>query len=82
MVRLSKKFGIVTEYTTFIASAAKPMSTADAVRDRLLEKIYATDLSLAEKDHVARAVRELDAVADRAERVADQLTIYAIKRAE
>ncbi len=57
-------------------------SESDAVRDRLLEKIYATDLSLAEKDHVARAVRELDAVADRAERVADQLTIYAIKRAE
>ncbi len=57
-------------------------SECDTVRDRLLESIYATDLGLAEKDHVARAVRELDAVADRAERISDMLTIYAIKRAE
>jgi uncharacterized protein Yka (UPF0111/DUF47 family) len=35
-----------------------------------------------EKDHLARAVRELDAVADRAERIADTLTIYAIKRSD
>ena len=57
-------------------------SEADAVRDRLLEKIYATDLGLAETDHIARAVREVDGVADNAERIADMLTIYAIKRAE
>jgi predicted phosphate transport protein (TIGR00153 family) len=55
-------------------------SESDAARDRLLDKIYATDLGLAEKDHLARSVRELDAVADRAERIADMLTIYAIKR--
>jgi uncharacterized protein Yka (UPF0111/DUF47 family) len=57
-------------------------SEADTLRDRLLERIYATDLGLAEKDHFARSVRELDAVADRAERISDTLTIYAIKRAE
>jgi len=57
-------------------------SESDTVRDTLLQKIYATDLSLAEQDHIARSVRELDAVADQAERIADSLTIYAIKRSE
>jgi len=57
-------------------------SESDAARDRLLAKIYDTDLGLAEKDHFARSVRELDGVADVAERIADQLTIYAIKRSE
>jgi len=57
-------------------------SESDAVRDKLLEKIYRTDLSLAEKDHLASSVREIDGIADRAERIADMLTIYAIKRSE
>jgi hypothetical protein len=57
-------------------------SESDALRDKLLEQIYATDLELAVQDHIARSVRELDGVADRAERVADMLTICAIKRAE
>ncbi len=57
-------------------------SESDAVRDRLLERIYETDLQLAEKDHLARSVREVDAVADTAERIADSLVIYAIKRSE
>lgn len=57
-------------------------SESDAIRDRLLQKIYGTDLGLAEKDHFARAVRELDGVADSAERIGDSLTIYAIKRSE
>ncbi len=57
-------------------------SESDALRDKMLEQIYATDLELALKDHLARSVRELDGVADRAERVADMLTICAIKRAE
>jgi predicted phosphate transport protein (TIGR00153 family) len=57
-------------------------SESDVIRDRLLEKIYQTDLSLAEKDHLASSVREIDGVADRAERIADMLTIYAIKRSE
>jgi predicted phosphate transport protein (TIGR00153 family) len=57
-------------------------SESDAVRDRMLEKIYAEDLTLAEQDHLARSVRELDGVADRAERISDMLTICAIKRSE
>jgi hypothetical protein len=57
-------------------------SESDVLRDKLLEQIYATDLELSVQDHIARSVRELDGVADRAERVADMLTICAIKRAE
>ncbi len=57
-------------------------SESDTMRDALFEKIYRADLGLAEKDHLASAVREIDAVADRAERTADMLTIYAIKRSE
>jgi uncharacterized protein Yka (UPF0111/DUF47 family) len=57
-------------------------SESDAVRDKLLVKIYQTELSLAEKDHPASSVREIDGIADRAERIADMLTIYAIKRSE
>jgi len=57
-------------------------SESDTVRDRMLDKIYQEDLTLAEQDHIARSVRELDGVADRAERIADMLTICAIKRSE
>jgi len=57
-------------------------SESDALRDKLLQQLYDTDLDLAVQDHIARSVRELDGVADRAERVADMLTICAIKRAE
>lgn len=57
-------------------------SESDVLRDRMLEKLYGSGLGLAEADHLAGAVRELDGVADRAERIADSLTIYAIKRAE
>jgi len=74
-----RDFGRVRD---FVHKVSFYESESDAVRDRLFEKIYATDLSLAEKDHIARAVRELDGVADHAERIADTLTIYAIKRSE
>ena len=57
-------------------------SESDVVRDKLLELIYDADLGLAEQDHLARSVREIDGIADRAERIADMLTIYAIKRSE
>ncbi len=57
-------------------------SECDEIRDRMLEKIYSSDLDLARMDHIAAAVRELDSVADAAERIGDALTIYAIKRAE
>ena len=71
-----------THVRDFVHKVSFHESESDVVRDRLLEKIYATDLGLAEKDHIARAVRELDGVGDRAERISDQLTIYAIKRSE
>jgi uncharacterized protein Yka (UPF0111/DUF47 family) len=71
-----------THVRDYVHKVAFYESESDAVRDRLLDKIYATDLGLAEKDHIARSVREIDGVADRAERVADMLTIYAIKRSE
>jgi len=71
-----------THVRDFVHKVAFYESESDAVGDRLLEKIYETDLGLAEKDHLARSVREIDGIADRAERIADMLTIYAIKRAE
>jgi len=71
-----------THVRDFVHKVAFYESESDAVRDRLLEKIYGTDLELAVKDHIARSVREIDGVADRAERIADMLTIYAIKRSE
>jgi uncharacterized protein Yka (UPF0111/DUF47 family) len=71
-----------THVRDYVHKVAFYESESDAARDRLLDKIYATDLELAEKDHLARSVRELDAVADRAEHIADTLTIYAIKRAD
>jgi predicted phosphate transport protein (TIGR00153 family) len=57
-------------------------SECDEMRDRLLKKIYGSELDLALQDHLATSVRELDGIADSAERIADSLTIYAIKRAE
>ena len=71
-----------THVRDFVHKVGFYESESDAVRDRMLQKIYATDLGLAEKDHMARAVREIDGVADRAESIADALTIYAIKRSE
>jgi uncharacterized protein Yka (UPF0111/DUF47 family) len=71
-----------THVRDFVHKVGFYESESDAVRDRLLEKIYATDLGLAEQDHIARSVRDIDGVADRAERIADSLTIYAIKRSE
>ncbi len=71
-----------THVRDYVHKVAYYESEADVMRDRLLDRLYETDLGLAEKDHFARAIRELDEIADRAERIADMLTIYAIKRAE
>lgn len=71
-----------THVRDYVHKVAFYESESDAVRDRILEKIYQTDLGLAEKDHIARSVRELDGISDAAERIADVLTIYSIKRAE
>jgi uncharacterized protein Yka (UPF0111/DUF47 family) len=57
-------------------------SECDELRDRLLETLYASEFDLAVKNHIADGLREIDEVADDAERIADWLTIYAIKRAE
>jgi predicted phosphate transport protein (TIGR00153 family) len=57
-------------------------SECDAITDRILQKLYASDIDLARANHVASGIRELDGIADAAERLADALTIYAIKRAE
>ena len=71
-----------THVRDFVHKVGFHESESDEIRDRLLEKIYSSELDLAEKDHIAASVRELDNVADAAERIADALTIYAIKRAE
>ena len=71
-----------THVRDFVHKVGFYESEADTMRDRLLEKIYGSNLKLAEQDHIARAVRDLDGVADQAERIADTLTIYAIKRSE
>ncbi len=71
-----------THVRDFVHKVSFYESEADEVRDRLLENIYKAEMGLAEKDHIARAVREIDSLADRAERIADSLTIFAIKRSE
>ena len=71
-----------THVRDFVHKVAFHESESDEARDRLLGKIYGSDLDLAVKDHIASNVRELDGVADAAERIADFLTIYAIKRSE
>ncbi len=71
-----------TRVRDFVHKVGFYESEADEVRDRLLENIYKAEMGLAEKDHIARAVREIDSLADRAERIADSLTIFAIKRSE
>ncbi len=53
---------------------------ADQVIGRLKTDIFATDLSLAEKIHLRFFAERIVRVSDSAEDVADQLTIYAIKR--
>lgn len=71
-----------THVRDFVHKVGFHEAESDEVCDRLLKKIYQSELQLAEKAHFAGSVRELDAVADAAERIADTLTIYAIKRAE
>ena len=57
-------------------------SESDRIADRLLEKIFGSDLPLVNRLQLAEHVRGIDALADAAERIGDELTIYAIKRAE
>ena len=53
---------------------------ADKVSTKLKRAIFASDLPLSHKVHLRDFVEHIDNVADRAEDVADRLTIYAIKR--
>jgi uncharacterized protein len=71
-----------THVRAFVHKVGFYESECDEIRDRMLEKIYGSDLTLAEMDHFASSVRELDSAADDAERIGNMLTIYAIKRAE
>jgi hypothetical protein len=53
---------------------------ADAIALRLKQAIFAGDLPLERKIHARDAVNLIDRVADMAEDISDELSIYAIKR--
>lgn len=53
---------------------------ADQVIGRLKNDIFSTDLSLAEKIHLRFFAERIVWISDSAEDIADELTIYAIKR--
>jgi uncharacterized protein len=53
---------------------------ADRIADRLKRKIFARDLELARKIHLRYFCLHVETVSDRAEDVADRLSIYTIKR--
>ena len=54
---------------------------ADKISTTLKRAIFQSDLEIAQKIHLKSFVEYIDNVADRAEDVADRLSIYAIKRA-
>lgn len=54
---------------------------ADKVADHLKRDIYAdNELDLSQKNHLRYFASHIDAIADKAENVADRLSIYTIKR--
>lgn len=53
---------------------------ADAIALRLKRSIFESDLPLERKIHARDAVNLIDRVADMAEDISDELSIYAIKR--
>ena len=53
---------------------------ADRACTKLKRAIYGSDLPLAHKNHLRHFVEEIDNVADRAEDVADRLSIFTIKQ--
>ncbi|MEB3263251.1 MAG: DUF47 family protein [Synechococcus sp.] len=55
-------------------------SEADLSAIKLKRMIFASDLSLVQKLHVRDAIDVIDAIADLAEDVSDELSVYAIKR--
>jgi len=54
---------------------------ADTVSHRLMTAIFATDMELGHKNQLRHFVLHIDHIADVAEDVADQLGIFALKRA-
>lgn len=53
---------------------------ADKTAEQLKRRIFSLKIDLARKMHLASFVQHVDSLADRAEEVADSLSIYAIKR--
>ncbi|MFQ5770325.1 MAG: DUF47 domain-containing protein [bacterium] len=53
---------------------------ADKIADRLKRGVYKMNIDLSKKMHLTYFVQHVDFLADRAEAVADRLSIYAIKR--
>ena len=55
-------------------------SEADKIAIKLKKKIFDTELKFSEKINLGAIVNAVDAIADKAEDVADELDIYAIQR--
>ena len=53
---------------------------ADKIADRLKRHIFKLKMDLSNKMHLTHFVQHVDFLADRAEEVADRLSIYTIKR--
>ena len=68
---------LVTSYTAKVTLYEKE---ADKIGAALKTDIFSLDIELTEKIHLREFVDCIDCIADRAEDVADRLSIYAIKR--
>lgn len=55
---------------------------ADKIAHRLKEHVFQLDIDLSRKMHLTYFVQHVDFLADRAEAVADRLSIYTIKRSQ
>lgn len=55
-------------------------SEADDLSSESIRRIFRSDLDLSHKCHLRYFLDEIDAVADRAEDIADDLTIFVVKR--
>ena len=53
---------------------------ADDIADRIKTKLYQSDASLAEKNHLKFFIKEIEKISDFSQDVADRLVIYTIKR--
>ena len=53
---------------------------ADRVAEKIKRIVFSSDLELAQKNHIRHFIINIDSLADKAEDVADRLSIYTIKR--